>query len=169
MKTIRRIGVISLGIFLAIGSTATYQYVQEIQQSQVAWDWHWKAWKLQQKRHWVEAEQAWKMALRYEKPQRQGHIYLELAKIYQKQKQNQSAIDHYQKALSYDLGREQCADAHLQLGDLLNTQDSVATALPHWQEAARLTPVGMPLMAAGYMVRKEAEARLKTKNLPHRR
>ena len=166
MKRINRIALICLGVLLSLGSVAVFQYVCEYQRFQLVWDLTWQGWRLKQKKCWLEAEHAFLLALRYEEPKHQGHLYLELAEIYQKQKLNPKSIAHYQKALLYDLGREQRADAHLQLGDLLAEKDSLVSARAHWHEAAQLTPAGMPLMAAGYMVHKDAEARLRANPKP---
>ncbi|WP_395088630.1 hypothetical protein [Armatimonas sp.] len=160
MKLINRVALIYLGIAIPLGGFSVYQSAEAKQRTDLAWVWQGEAQQLQRQRQWQAAEWAWKRALYYEKPKSRGHLFLSLAALHQRQEQNQKAMDCYQKALLYEIGREQRADAHLQLGDLLDKKGESAAAVPHWQEAARLTPTGMPLMAAGYTVHKEAEARL---------
>jgi tetratricopeptide (TPR) repeat protein len=164
MKLINRAALLYLGIALSLGSLVVYQSIQAKRRADLTWAWQGKGWELKRKEHWQEAEYAFKMALRYEAPKKKGHLFLKLAELYQRQDKDKQALLYYQTALPYELGREQRADAHLQIGNILARGAGRSAAVSHWREASRLTPVGMPLMAAGYSIHKEAEARLKGAN-----
>ena len=128
MKLINRVALIYLGIAISLGGFSVYQSAEAKRRADLAWVWQGEAQQLQQQRQWQAAEWAWKRALYYEKPKSRGHLFLSLAALYQRQEQNQKAMGCYQKALFYEIGREQRADAHLQLGDLLDKKGESAAA-----------------------------------------
>ncbi|MEP7273741.1 MAG: tetratricopeptide repeat protein, partial [Acidobacteriota bacterium] len=64
-----------------------------------------------------------------------AHVYLDLARAYERNRQTEPAVEHYQKALEHDPG---IPSAHLRLGVLTARLQQESQALDHFDQAEKL-------------------------------